>query len=144
MRLVTVVLTVLLLLIQYPLWLGHGGWLRVRALQAELVEQQQKNSVLKGHNERLAGEVSSLGEGMTAIEERARYDLGMIKADEAFVHFVSPTTPLPTPPAAQSLARKRGRISAQPASVVPDPPSRLTKPSKLVKRSNREPENKKK
>ncbi len=127
MRLVTVVLSVLLLLIQYPLWLGHGGWLNVHTLQIELAEQLQKNDALRGHNERLAGEVNSLEEGVAAIEERARYDLGMIKADEAFVHFVSPTMPLPTQPVAQSLTRKRGRVSAQPASVVPDPPQRVTR-----------------
>ena len=51
MRLVTAVLIVLLALIQYPLWWGHGGWLRVHELQGQLAQQLQKNADSKLRNE---------------------------------------------------------------------------------------------
>ena len=97
MRLVTAVLIVLLALIQYPLWWGHGGWLRVHELQGELAQQMQKNADEKLRNERIAGEVQDLQNGTAAVEERARYEMGMVKDGEVFVQFVSPNAPLPTP-----------------------------------------------
>ena len=87
---------VLLALIQYPLWWGHGGWLRVHELQQQLALQQQKNADAKLRNERIDGEVHDLQNGTAAIEERARYEMGMVKDGEVFVQFVSPNAPLPT------------------------------------------------
>jgi cell division protein FtsB len=126
MRLVTVVLISLLVLIQYPLWWGHGGWLRGRELERQLSAQQQKNADLKLRNERLQGEVQDLEQGTDAIEERARYELGMIKDSEIFVQFVSPNQPLPNvlSSAALPASSTRGEMSAAPARVVPDPPPR--------------------
>lgn len=92
MRLVTIVLTILLVLIQYPLWWGHGGWLHVHELKQQLERQQQKNLGLKLRNEQLAGEVRDLQNGVAAIEERARYELGMVKEGEIFVR-VAPDPP---------------------------------------------------
>ncbi len=79
MRLVTVVLIALLIVIQYPLWWGHGGWLRVHELRQQLNDQLQKNADAKLRNERIAGEVQDLQGGTSAIEERARYEMGMGK-----------------------------------------------------------------
>lgn len=93
MRLVTVVLIALLALIQYPLWWGHGGWLRVHELRQQLDDQLQKNADEKLRNERTAGEVQDLQSGTAAIEERARYEMGMVKDGEVFVQFVSPNAP---------------------------------------------------
>jgi cell division protein FtsB len=126
MRLVTVVLISLLVLIQYPLWWGHGGWLRVRDLEHQLVAQEQKNEDLRQRNERLKGEVQDLEQGTDAVEERARYELGMIKDSEIFVQFVSPNQPLPTAlsSVAMPASSTRGEMSAAPARVVPDPPPR--------------------
>src|ERR1700756_1249858 len=90
MRLVTAVLIVLLALIQYPLWWGHGGWLRVHELQQQLAQQLQKNADSKLRNERIEGEVQDLQSGTAAVEERARYEMGMVKDGEVFVQFVSP------------------------------------------------------
>ncbi|MEF3066542.1 cell division protein FtsB [Pandoraea apista] len=90
MRMVTLVLVLLLLAIQYPLWFGHGGWLYVHELRDELSAEQQKNEQLKERNDRLAGEVQDLQEGTAAIEERARFELGMVKDGEVFVQFVAP------------------------------------------------------
>ncbi|MDE1183940.1 cell division protein FtsB [Paraburkholderia sp.] len=127
MRLVTVVLIVLLAMIQYPLWWGHGGWLRVHELQGQLAQQLQKNADAKVRNERIEGEVQDLQNGTAAVEERARYEMGMVKDSEVFVQFVSPNAPLPTSNAnsAPSDTSTRGVVSAAPLRVVPTPESRL-------------------
>jgi len=78
------VLGALILAIQYPLWLGKGGWLRVWEVDRQLETQQQKNARLETRNSALAAEVKDLKQGHDAIEERARYELGMVKSDEVF------------------------------------------------------------
>lgn len=85
MRTLAVVLTGLLILIQYPLWLGKGGWLRVWELDRQLAQQRVINGRLAARNEALAAEVDDLREGRQAVEERARYDLGMIRPGEIFI-----------------------------------------------------------
>ncbi len=88
MRLIALCLAALLLLIQYPLWLGKGGWLRVwdlRIRQVVCPERNKKNDELKARNAKLDSEVRDLKDGTGAVEERARYELGMIKNDEIFV-----------------------------------------------------------
>jgi cell division protein FtsB len=84
MRLITLILVVLLLLLQYPLWLGKGGWLRVWDLNKQVAMQQQINSKTQERNALLDAEVRDLKQGTDAIEERARSELGMIKSDEVF------------------------------------------------------------
>jgi cell division protein FtsB len=88
MRLLTIVLAALVILIQYPLWLGKGGWLRVHELDRQLQAQQLTNTQLKTRNDSLAAEVKDLKEGEGAVEERARYELGMVKDGEVFVQIV--------------------------------------------------------
>jgi cell division protein FtsB len=124
MRLVTAVLIVLLALIQYPLWWGHGGWLRVHELQQQLAQQLQKNTDAKLRNERIQGEVQDLQNGTAAVEERARYEMGMVKDGEVFVQFVSPNQPLPVPSVPTANTSTRGEVSAAPLHVVPNPESR--------------------
>jgi cell division protein FtsB len=124
MRLVTAVLIVLLALIQYPLWWGHGGWLRVHELQQQLAQQVQKNADSKLRNERIHGEVQDLQNGTAAVEERARYEMGMVKDGEVFVQFVSPNAPLPLANTPSATTSTRGEVSAAPLHVVPNPESR--------------------
>lgn len=90
MRLITLFLVVLLLLIQHPLWLGKGGWLRVWDLDKQVEAAQKKNDELKARNAKLNSEVQDLKEGTGAIEERARYELGMIKENEIFIQVLEP------------------------------------------------------
>jgi cell division protein FtsB len=97
MRLFTLALVALLLLIQYPLWLGKGGWLRVWEVDRQLLVQKQSNAKLSERNRALEGEVLDLKEGTGAIEERARYELGMMRADEIFVQIGEPGAPPVTP-----------------------------------------------
>ena len=79
MRLITLSLALLLLLIQYPLWLGKGGWLRVWDLDKQVAAAQKRNDELKARNAKLNSEVLDLREGTGAVEERAVYELGIIK-----------------------------------------------------------------
>ncbi len=85
MRMLGIVLAVLLLLIQYPLWLGKGGWLRVWELDRQLHAEQGVNARLAARNGALQAEVDDLRAGKQALEERARYELGMVKPGEIFV-----------------------------------------------------------
>ncbi len=102
-RLIVIGLTVLLILIQYPLWLGKGSWLRVWDLSRQLDSALVKEQELRERNAKLASEVQDLKEGTGALEERARYELGLIKDNETFVQILegeakktaptAPTTP---------------------------------------------------
>ena len=110
MRLFTIALLALFVLIQYPLWLGKGGWLRVWEIDRQLLAQKQANARLEGRNRALEGEVRDLKLATGAIEERARYELGLMRADEFFVQIAEPGAagPLPTPaPASPALADSR-------------------------------------
>jgi cell division protein FtsB len=88
MKALGAVLGALIVLIQYPLWLGKGGWLRVWELDGQVAAQQSKNGQLEIRNDALEAEVRDLKQGQEAIEERARYELGMIKPDEVFFQIV--------------------------------------------------------
>ncbi len=85
MRWLTLTLSALLLLLQYPLWLGKGGWLKVWDVDRQLLEQKEGNRKLELRNAGLDAEVRDLKQGYDAIEERARFELGMIRQDEIFV-----------------------------------------------------------
>jgi cell division protein FtsB len=82
------ILAALIVLIQYPLWLGKGGWLRAWDMDRQLEAQQARNRGLETRNAALAAEVRDLKQGTEAIEERARYELGMIRSDEVFFQIV--------------------------------------------------------
>jgi cell division protein FtsB len=84
MRILAGVLAALIVAIQYPLWLGKGGWMRVWDVDRQLAAQSAKNERLELRNGALAADVKDLKQGTDAIEERARYELGMVKGDELF------------------------------------------------------------
>lgn len=113
MRLIALALATLLLLIQYPLWLGKGGWLRVWELDRQVTQVQRHNDGLKERNSKLESEVEDLKTGTGAVEERARFELGMIKKDEIFVQILDPGT------ASQPAAPLASLATAQPAGGVP-------------------------
>ena len=85
MRLLILGLAVLLALLQVPLWIGKGSWLRVWEVDRQLVAQREVNGRLLQRNETLDAEVRDLKTGYEAIEERARAELGMIRQDELFI-----------------------------------------------------------
>ena len=84
MKLLALALAALIALLQYPLWLGKGSWLRVWELDRQLNLQRERNRELQARNAALDAEVRDLKQGLDAIEERARSELGMIKQDEVF------------------------------------------------------------
>jgi len=87
MRALACLLVGLLVLIQYPLWFGKGGWMRVWELDRQVRLQLANNQRLTERNVGLEGEVRDLRQGLLAVEERARYELGMVRPDEMFVQF---------------------------------------------------------
>jgi len=93
MKILSGVLSALIVAIQYPLWLGKGGWMRVWDVNRQVEAQHLKNQGLEMRNGALAAEVKDLKQGLDAIEERARYELGMVKNDEVF--FQVPAKPQP-------------------------------------------------
>jgi cell division protein FtsB len=96
MKIVAIILGALIVLIQYPLWVGKGGWLRAWDVDRQLSVQKDKNRQLERRNGTLAAEVKDLKTGTEAIEERARFELGMVRPDEVFYQYVekSPATTL--------------------------------------------------
>ena len=88
MRIVTYILLALLLLLQYPLWLGKGSWLKVWDMGRQVEAQKQINEQTQKRNAALDAEVRDLKSGTDAIEERARSELGMVKQREIFFQVV--------------------------------------------------------
>ena len=93
MRWLSVALFSLVVLLQYPLWVGKGGWLRVWDVDRKLQQQKESNKNFEVRNAGLDAEVRDLKQGYEAIEERARFELGMIKKDEIFVQITEKLTP---------------------------------------------------
>jgi cell division protein FtsB len=91
MRILSIVLAVLIALLQYPLWLGKGGWLRVWEIDRQVKAQKDDNARLRVRNDALDAEVRDLKQGYDAIEERARYELGMVRQDEIFFQIMDKT-----------------------------------------------------
>ena len=84
MRLILILLIVLLVLLQLRLWSGDGGIAEIWRLQRAIEAQQREITALKERNAALEAEVKDLREGVAAIEERARSELGLIKKGETF------------------------------------------------------------
>jgi cell division protein FtsB len=88
MKAMAAVFAALILALQWPLWFGKGGWTRVWDLGNQLELARESNQQLAQRNAGLDAEVRDLKQGLEAVEERARQDLGMIKTDELFVQIV--------------------------------------------------------
>jgi len=84
MKIFLLVITVLIGLLQYRLWYGNGEIKEIKAYQQELVELNKQVIEKKERNDALYAEVEDLRKGKEAIEERARYELGMMKEGETF------------------------------------------------------------
>jgi cell division protein FtsB len=107
-RAVTLILTALLLLLQYPLWLGKGSWLRVWDHNRQLEAQREINRQAQARNGAMDAEVRDLKEGTAAIEERARSELGMVKRGEVFYQIVENNPPEAAPSATGTQAATPG------------------------------------
>ena len=105
MRVLTLILALLIVALQYPLWLGKGSWLKAWEVDQELIKQNVENARLKARNASLDAEVRDLKTGYGAIEERARSELGMVKQDEVFFQILEPQKPAPAPASAAPPAK---------------------------------------
>ncbi|CAH8225914.1 cell division protein FtsB [Vibrio aestuarianus] len=92
MRIFAVILTLLFALLQYDLWLGKNGIADFRTILDEIEVQQQVNENLQLRNSEMFAEIDDLRQGLDAIEERARHELGMIKEGETFYRLVGEDT----------------------------------------------------
>lgn len=113
------VLLILLILMLWPLIGGQGGYIRVVSLSEELADIKEQNALTFEENQRLAAEVRSLVRGADAIEERARYDLNMVRPGEVLFRIQRPQKVLPG--------------NAIPADILNDPlyrPAPVTPPAK--------------
>ena len=110
MRWLVIAFGVLILALQYPMWLGKGGWLQVRESDRQLAAQREANAKLKMRNDALDADVRDLKTGSEAIEERARAELGMIRQDEVF--FQVQTGGAGVKPATASPSRNAAAIAA--------------------------------
>lgn len=85
------VLVVIFFALQYKLWVEKGGIQQVTHLQKSIDSQTKENKKLGDRNQALVAEIKDLKNGQTAVEERARNDLGMVKSGEVFYQIVSET-----------------------------------------------------
>ena len=88
MRWLVVALLALLGLLQYRLWVGEGSLAQLHTLKLRMNEHQAELERLRARNRALIAEVESLKTGLAAIEERARFDLGMIQDGELFLQLI--------------------------------------------------------
>ncbi|MGO1691495.1 MAG: septum formation initiator family protein [Marinobacter sp.] len=84
MKLLWAFMVVLILLLQVRLWVGEGSFAQVWTLEKSIAEQREGNAELATRNERLYAEVRNLRNEQSAVEERARMNLGLIRDDETF------------------------------------------------------------
>jgi cell division protein FtsB len=87
-KILSALLATVLMALQYPLWIGKGSWLKVWELDQQLAAHHEANARLKARNDAMDAEVRDLKQGLEAIEERARLELGMIRKDEVFYQIV--------------------------------------------------------
>jgi cell division protein FtsB len=88
LKLIVAILFVLLIWLQYKLWLGNGGIPEVLELEQEIETVQSEVDTLRERNKALNAEVMDLKKGIEAIEERARSEMGMIKKDEIYYQVI--------------------------------------------------------
>ena len=112
MRWLAIAFGVLILALQYPMWLGKGGWLQVREYDRQLAAQRDANAKLKMRNDALDADVRDLKTGSEAIEERARAELGMIRQDEVFFQIQNSGAGVKPAEPARPPSRGQGNQSA--------------------------------
>ena len=84
-RIVTAVLIAVLLLLQFQIWTGRGSVQEVSLMKQQLESQRNTNAQLEQQIGRIESEISDLKKGLSTVEEKARYEMGMLKPNEIFV-----------------------------------------------------------
>ncbi len=96
MKFLTILLLALIVLLQYPLWLGKASWGKVWQTEQEVASARGNNTTLQERNDKLEAEVNDLKQGFEAIEERARSDLGMTKQNEVLFQIIKTPSSQPS------------------------------------------------
>ncbi len=120
-RIITVALLAAVVLLQWPVWFGKGGWFKVWEREGELAKREQANAERRLRNAAIEADVRDLQTGTGAIEERARQELGMVRQGEVYVQILEGATPIPAVKPAPAPAGKPG--SALGASNGANPPT---------------------
>lgn len=123
MRLLLLLLLALVGLIQYPLWVGRGGWLSVWDMQQQVASQRTINEGLRARNQALSAEVEDLRTGTEAAEERARAELSMMRQGELFVQILPPDVKAPE-------VKINPKASIAPKPAAPAAPVKPATPAK--------------
>jgi cell division protein FtsB len=105
MKWLAAALLVVMVLLQYRIWLSEDGFRELRRLESEVATQRGENDQLTERNRQLAAEVHDLKNGMQALEERARSELGMIASNETFYQVVPPRRVAPAEHPTRTAAR---------------------------------------
>ncbi|MDP8986715.1 MAG: septum formation initiator family protein [Pseudomonadota bacterium] len=105
MRIFAVILGLAVVLLQYRVWVSDRGVREVSRLSAAVEAQTAANIEQRDRNRQLVAEVNDLKGGLTALEERARSELGMVGATETYYQVVTAATPAPAAPATAVTAR---------------------------------------
>jgi len=105
MRIFAIVLGLGLALLQYRLWVSDRGMREIWRLTQAVEAQSAANLEQRERNRQLLAEVTDLKVGLTALEERARSELGMVGNSETFYQIVTPATPAPAAPSSAITAR---------------------------------------
>ncbi|KTD64406.1 cell division protein FtsB [Legionella spiritensis] len=88
MRSIVAILILALVGLQYKLWLGDGSILQWRQLERKIIGQEKENQKLLARNHAIEADIMELKSGEQALEEQARYELGMVKNNETYYQFV--------------------------------------------------------
>lgn len=88
MRIIIACLLLVLIGLQYKLWMGDGSVLQWMQLQKKLTRQQEKNKQIEARNRVIEANICELKSGEQALEEQARFELGMVKEGEVYYHFI--------------------------------------------------------
>jgi cell division protein FtsB len=107
MRIFFLILLLAMALLQYRVWISEHGVQEVARLRAAVEAQTAANVEQRERNRQLVAEVNDLKGGLTALEERARSELGMVGDSETFYQVVTAATPAPPAPATAITARVR-------------------------------------
>jgi cell division protein FtsB len=110
MRIIALSLLAIVALLQYRLWVSDSGMREVWRLRREVASQQDVNEQLKDRNRTLTAEVLDLKKGKSAIEERARTDLGMVGSNETFFQVA---------PGKVTAAKADAMVAQQSAAATP-------------------------
>jgi cell division protein FtsB len=133
LQILEVVLITLVVLLQYLLWIAEDGVRQTYALRVSIQAQAEENTVLNERNQALEADITDLKNGLTAIEERARTEMGMIRPDETFYRVLE--QPLPSP----SVTLAKPGLPPKPPATVKPPAPPVKRPAPLIKRPATKP-----